>query len=299
MRRILVLGSINIDDVYAVEHIVVAGETISSRSVSHNAGGKGANQAAALAKAGLDVCFAGKMGSDGKWVLDILSSMNVDTGYTIADDSFSTGHAIIQVDDKGQNSIILYAGGNKEFTESDIDNILGNFSENDILLLQNEINLIDYAIREASRKGLYICFNPSPFDSDIRELPLELVDCFFVNELEGAALAEWEARSGKDICFHDLAMKLCTLYPESSFVLTAGADGAYYAESGKVFHAPARECTVRDTTGAGDTFCGYFISARVLGYPIEKALEIANKAASITVSRDGAMESMPVSGEVF
>ena len=125
----LVLGSENIDLVYGVDHIVRAGETISSTGLKRSAGGKGANQSAALGKAGMPVFFAGKIGRDGVWILDLLRSFGVDVSLTVIRDDVDTGQAIIQVDADGQNSIILTPGGNKAFTEDEIDSILSSFGE--------------------------------------------------------------------------------------------------------------------------------------------------------------------------
>ena len=144
--RFLVLGSANIDMVFSVDRIVNPGETISSRTLFRNAGGKGANQSAALAKAGADVSFAGNIGKDGIWLLDKLSSYGVDVSLSNVSDEGFTGQAIIQVDDSGENAIVLYPGMNRNFTEEHIDNVLNHFSSGDYLVLQNEINLVDYAI---------------------------------------------------------------------------------------------------------------------------------------------------------
>ena len=182
--RFLVLGSANIDMVFSVDRIVNPGETISSRTLFRNAGGKGANQSAALAKAGADVSFAGNIGKDGIWLLDKLSSYGVDVSLSNVSDEGFTGQAIIQVDDSGENAIVLYPGMNRNFTEEHIDNVLNHFSSGDYLVLQNEINLVDYAITEAKKRGMRIVLNPSPFDSEIEKFPLDLVDIFFVNEIE-------------------------------------------------------------------------------------------------------------------
>lgn len=297
-ERMLVLGSENIDLVYGVDHIVRAGETISSTGLKRSAGGKGANQSAALGKAGMPVFFAGKIGRDGVWILDLLRSFGVDVSLTVIRDDVDTGQAIIQVDADGQNSIILTPGGNKAFTEDEIDSILSSFGEGDSIILQNEINLIGYAMEKALERGMRIILNPSPFDGTIRDLPLDLVDIFFVNEIEGAELAGL-SETDDDEGFRRIAGELVRCYPKASIVLTAGSRGAYYATSDGIWHAPVVPCEAVDTTGAGDTFCGYFLASMQDGLDPQASLARASRAASITVSRPGAMLSMPLKQEVL
>ena len=296
--RFLVLGSINIDMTFKVDHIVRGGETLSSDGLSVNAGGKGANQAAALGKAGMEVYFAGKMGTDGEWILDMLRSFGVDTSLSISSDDIHTGQALIQVDKAGQNCILLNAGGNKEFTRSDIDKILGHFSKGDTIILQNEINEVAYAMERASAAGLAVILNPSPFDSAKSTLPLQLADTLFVNEVESASLAGVPVPAD-DEGFRTVMDILGNMYSDTRIILTAGKNGAYcFEKNRKVSFAPIVDYPVVDTTGAGDTFCGYFLAAEAAGKDAEEALCIASKAAGIAVSRSGAMQAMPWAGEV-
>ena len=292
--RFLVLGSANIDMVFSVDRIVNPGETISSKALSRNAGGKGANQTAALAKADADVFFAGNIGKDGIFLLDKLSSYGADVSLSRIDEDGFTGQAIIQVDDSGENAIVLYPGMNRRFTEEHIDEVLSSFSSGDYLVLQNEINLVDYAIAEAKKRGMWIVLNPSPFDEKIDNLPLELVDIFFVNEIEGAGLLNEECND-----YAETARKLSLKYESSAVVMTAGSSGAYYAENGNVIYAEAEKVTAVDTTGAGDTFTGFFLSSISEGMNPAEALRIANKAAGIAVSGKGAMEAMPSIADVL
>jgi ribokinase len=295
----LVFGSLNIDLVFSVDHIVCPGETVSSCSLKKNAGGKGANQAAAMAKAGMEVYMAGKIGRDGEFLLELLQSYGVHTDYVKIYEG-ATGQAIIQLDRKGQNSIVLYDGGNGAIEAGEINRVLANFGGGDIILLQNEIPHTGEIIRAARSKGMRVCLNPSPYDEKISVLPLKDVDLFFVNEIEGAALADMSAdgpASGRNIpAILDI---LTARFSESEIILTAGKDGAYYGykkfrAQGEIFDLP-----VEDTTGAGDTFTGYFIAARAKNMPVPEALQIACKAASIAVSRKGAMESIPLGSEIF
>ena len=181
--KILNFGSLNIDLVYQVEHIARPGETIASSAHQVFAGGKGANQSAALARAGARVFHAGQVGPDGQWLVDKLARLDVDVQHIRVGDT-PTGHAIIQVDRQGQNSIVLFAGANAQIDQSAIDATLSHFGAGDILLLQNEINDIPYIMAAAAARGLTICLNPAPFGPEVRAYPLELIDLLIVNETE-------------------------------------------------------------------------------------------------------------------
>lgn len=289
--RFLVLGSMNIDNTFSVEHIVREGETISSHGMSRSAGGKGANQSASLAKAGANVCFAGKCGSDGRWILDLLKTYGVDVSLSIVGEC-NTGMAMIQVDDKGQNSIVLDAGGNRLWQEDEVKTILSSFNEGDVIVLQNEINLLPLIIEEAKRRGMIVVLNPSPFDNAISSLPLDSVDWFFVNEIEGKAL------TGED-GFDEILNAFKKLYPGASIVLTCGKKGAYAMVGGDICYQEIIDYPVVDTTGAGDTFLGFFLSSFLRGESAEKSLLTATKASAIAVSRKGAMSAIPLKEEVI
>jgi ribokinase len=292
--KILVFGSLNIDLVFSVDHIVKPGETISSSALVRSAGGKGANQAAALAKAGMPVFMAGKVGQDGRFLLDLLNSYGVDTGKVIVDEG-ATGQAIIQLDKNRQNSIVLFAGGNARITGAEILRTLPEFGEGDILVLQNEILHNGLIMEKAKERGMKIYFNPSPYNEEIEKLPLEKVDAFFVNEIEGAALSGSTPETPPPLILE----KLTGRFPHAEIVLTAGKEGAYYAFRGERSKGDILDLPVADTTGAGDTFSGYFIAARSKGFSPVLALQAACKAASYAVSRLGAMESIPLGTEIF
>ncbi len=291
--KILCFGSLNIDSVYQVEHIVQPGETLASSSASRNLGGKGANQAIAIAKAGCDVFFSGNIGEDGKAFLPILDSFGVDTSLVRTQAAF-TGNAIIQVDKNGQNSIILSGGGNKEIPDSQIDEVLNMFQKDDWLVLQNEINSLPLIIKKAKDRGMKIILNPSPFDNHILDYPLGDIDLFAVNEIEGAALAKTALSTDKDAILQAIHEE----YPNAAILLTLGKDGACYkGKEGEFYHGIV-ETDVVDTTAAGDTFLGYFIASLCKEETIEDALKTASYAASITVSRKGAGVSIPYAEEV-
>ena len=289
--KVLNFGSLNIDMVYHTSHIVRPGETISSKSLSVHPGGKGANQSAALAKAGAEVYHAGKVGRDGVWLLNKLKSFGVDTEYVTVGDE-STGHAIIQLSSDGENTIVLFGGGNKKITREEVLSVLDKFSEGDILLLQNEINLIPLIMKEAHSKGMRIYFNPAPYSPEVHDYPLEVVDAFIVNETEGAGL------SGGQEDPEDIIRTLTRKYPGSEVILTLGKDGVLYGQDDLRASAGIVDLPVVDTTAAGDTFIGYYIAERMRSVPVDIALDTSCRASSLTVSRMGAMESIPSRGEL-
>lgn len=292
--EILCYGSLNIDYIYHVPHQIKPGETLSSRSLEKNPGGKGENQAAALAKAGCSVKMAGKIGRDGLFLLDALKSTGADTTEVRVSDCF-TGHAIIQLSDDGENSIILFPGANREQTKAEIDETFSRSEKGSYLILQNEINELPYIIHRAKENQMKIVLNPSPFDSSILTLPLNDIDILIVNEVEAAELAGLPADSE----YEAILDKLRADYKENEVIMTVGKNGAYYQNKDARYYQPIIKGPVVDTTAAGDTFAGYFIASRIRGYDAEKSMYYAAKASGITVSREGAMKSIPLADEVF
>jgi ribokinase len=292
--KTLVYGSLNIDLVFSVDHIVIPGETISSSSFFKGAGGKGANQAAALAKAGMETWMAGKIGNDGAFLLELLESYGVYTEKVVQYEGPS-GQALIQVEKSGQNSIILFAGGNGKVSREEIEQCLSFFEKGDLVMLQNEITNTDFIMKMAKGRGMKVVLNPSPWNERAGNLPLELADILFVNEIEGAGLA----KMGAEVPAENILDCLCSNFPETEIILTVGKDGAYYGLNKSMARGEILPFPVVDTTGAGDCFSGYFLAARGKGFSIQDSLNAACKAASITVSRKGAMESIPFKDEVF
>lgn len=292
--RFLTYGSTNIDLIFTVDHILAAGETLQSTSLTKSAGGKGANQSTALAKAGAAVFHAGKIGSDGLFLLDLLQSWGVDTRYVRTYDG-ATGQALIQVDRTGQNAIILYGGGNKAITVDEIEETLASFGEGDMLVLQNEIVHTDTLIRRAKERGMQVCMNIAPFDPSVFDLSLSMLDIIVVNEIEAAALGRVAQKSA----YEEILEQLVAAYPGAQILLTVGAGGSHYGFGNERHHQPIIEAEVVDTTAAGDTFIGYYLASIGRGLEPKEAMYWATKAASITVSRSGAMASIPYASEVF
>jgi ribokinase len=283
--KILNFGSLNIDLVYHVDHIAKPGETIASSAHEVFAGGKGANQSAALALAGADVAHAGQVGPEGQWLVDKLVDIGVDMRHTSIGD-VPTGHAIIQVDKTGQNSIVLFPGANQHIKRQIIDTTLSQFNEGGILLLQNEINDISHIIQQASKYGLKICFNPAPYGPEVLQYPLGLIDLLIVNETEANGLVGLHPPE-------QLIDRIATTWPKAQIILTMGEQGAYFCSAHERFHQPATPCSVVDTTGAGDTFLGYFLQGIIADMTPRTAMARASAAAALCIAKPGAMDSIP------
>lgn len=291
--KILNFGSLNIDYVYQVDHFVREGETISSDSLEIFCGGKGLNQSLALSKSGAKVWHAGAVGAqDGAILIQELEQFGVDTG-NIKRLKNKTGHAIIQKNQEGQNGILLYGGANQEITRDQVDEVLSEFGEVDFLILQNEINEVGYIMEQAYGKGMRIILNPSPMDRKIWTYPLPYVEFFILNEIEAGDICQ-KGGSGRA-----LLDQLAEKFPKAKILLTLGQDGSLYKDGQQVFEQKIYPVHVVDTTGAGDTFTGYFIGGLSLGESPEQALDHAAKAASIAVSRAGAAPSIPGRDEVM
>ena len=289
--KILNFGSLNLDLVYQMPHFVRAGETLSSTGFSRNVGGKGLNQSVALAKAGAEIYHAGLVGEDGEMLRAFLQESGVDTRFVRTIDSPS-GHAVIQVEPAGNNCIFLYGGANQCVTEEFIAEALEPFGEGDFLVLQNEINSIDKIITAAAKKGMQVVLNPSPIADNLKQLPLEKVSWFILNEIEGGELSgETEPDRILD--------KLTALYPHAKIVLTLGGDGSIYCGGGERIRQQVYKVQAVDTTAAGDTFTGFFFAAVADGISPAEALKRASKASSISVTRPGAAASIPTLEEVL
>ncbi len=289
--KIYNLGSLNIDYVYSVPHFVQPGETLSSAKLEIFPGGKGMNQSVALAKAGARVIHGGRIGDNGGFLKEILGQAGADTSF-VAVDASSTGHAMIQVDENGQNCILLFSGANHSFTEEFVREILADAQAGDIILLQNEINLLDVIFAVAAEKQLQIAFNPSPFTEELLKLPLHQVKWWLCNEIEGGQLT---GKSEPEEILTSMQKK----FPGSSIVLTLGKDGCMFTDGKQVLRQPIFPVKAVDTTAAGDTFTGFFLASVAEGKAVADALRIASRASSIAVSRMGASSSVPTLAEVL
>lgn len=290
--KVLNFGSLNLDYTYQVESILIPGETQASKGRQIFCGGKGLNQSIALARAGVPVYHAGMIGDEGGILLDACRENGVNTDFIRKIDGPS-GHTIIQVDRNGQNCILLYGGANRSMTREFVDQVLDSFEEGDMLLLQNEINELDYIIDRAYEKGMMIVLNPSPYDGALDNCDLSKVGMFLVNEIEGYQITG-EKEPDR------ILGKIREIYPGARVALTLGGEGSVYQdETGTVYRQGIYKVKAVDTTAAGDTFTGYFISSVIDGMPVQEGLDMAAKASAIAVSRPGATASIPLREEVM
>ena len=289
--RVVNFGSLNIDYVYRVDHFVQPGETMSAQSLQIQCGGKGLNQSVALARAGVETWHAGLIGPEGHFLKETLDRAGVHTRF-VEESAGSTGHAIIQVDSTGQNSILLHDGANGRLTPDFVTAVLDQFSAGDTVLLQNETSCVEEIIHQAARRGMRTAMNAAPANEKLVGLPLEALSWLLVNEVEGAFLAGTEAPEA-------ILDTLAARYPETTVVLTLGEQGAAAARGGWRAWGPARKTAVVDTTAAGDTFTGYFLRRALEGGTLEEALSLAAAASALAVSRPGAADAVPGYEEVL
>lgn len=288
--KIYNFGSLNVDRVYGVEDFVRAGETILAKSLSFFPGGKGLNQTIALARAGANVYHVGCIGRDGGILKDTLVENQVPLTYVKEMDA-DGGHTALQVSKSGQNAIIVYSGTNHMLTENFVDEVMQTIEPGDYVLMQNEINLVPYIIRKAKEAGAQVALNPSPITKELMSYPLEMVDLFIVNEIEGEAVTGEKEPQKILTAFREK-------YPHAKIVLTLGSEGSCYQDETTFAMQEIYKNTVVDTTGAGDTYCGYLLTCLMEGVPVKEALHMATAASSIAVSRQGAAPSIPKREEV-
>lgn len=291
MKKVLVVGSLNMDMIVSVNAIPIEGETVLATSIEKHRGGKGANQAVASSRFGANTCMIGTVGNDdnGRILLSGLKSDGVDTKGIIINNSEPTGMAWITVDKKGQNSIVVIPGANGMLAKDDIDSNDELFNEADIVLLQLEIPLETafYVINKASEKGCKIILNPAPaviLEEDI----LSKVDIITPNENELDILTSGNI----DDSLLQKAQKLLDSGVKN-VVCTLGEKGAMLVNKSGHALFPANSVIAVDTTGAGDCFNGVLAAELARGINIEEAIKMAVKASSISVTQKGAQPSMP------
>ena len=288
--KVLNYGSLNIDHVYQVDQIVQPGQTIDSYGVNVFPGGKGMNQSIAIARAGCRVYHAGNIGADGQFMKDLLEEAGADCKW-LRTVEVGTGSTFIQVDSNGQNCIVLNGGANRANSREYVDQVLADFGEGDLVLLQNEINEVGYIIEKAYEKGMIIVVNPSPMNEKILACDLKKVSMFLMNEDEGMAITGKQEPA-------DILAAMAEMYPEAQTVLTLGSKGSVYQGKGRTIEQKAFRVKAVDTTAAGDTFTGYLLAGMARGEDMAKCLEEGSKASAIAVTREGATTSIPVLAEV-
>lgn len=279
------LGSINIDHFYRVPHLPAPGETLAASGYAMGLGGKGANQSAAAAKAGAKVAHIGAVGAEGIWARDRLQGWGVNVDHVAVVDGAS-GHAIINVDDGGENSIVLFPGANRAMPFDLVERALAGAADGDLLILQNETAHQAEAAALARAKGMQVLYSAAPFDVDAVRAVLGQVTVLALNAVEAEQLC---AALGCGLDQIDV--------PE--ILVTRGAQGAEWrSRAGGQATAAALKVAAVDTTGAGDTFAGYFAAGRDRGLAPQAALEWAGAAAALKVTRRGTADAIPTAAEV-
>ncbi len=287
MKKILVIGSLNMDIVVSVKTTPKVGETVSGKILKTNPGGKGANQAVAMAKLGADVTMIGKVGNDehGHDLKKNLAEMNVKDQVAMVENS-PTGTAFIMLNDNKDNSIVVIAGANGDVEKGEVCEEW--FFECDYVVLQNEIKeeVVEHIIRVAHNLGKKVVLNLAPARLISKEA-LEKVDIFVVNETEFEFISGFEYKDDEDIIQGYDKLKV------GSIILTLGSKGAKYYDGKDILSQECEKVDVVDTTAAGDSFIGGFMYSLSKGETIEKCLKFANQVAGYTVTKLGAQSALP------
>lgn len=277
------LGSINIDHFYALPHLPAAGETLAAREYRTGLGGKGANQSVAAARAGSRVVHVGAVGPEGLWARERMAGYGVDVAH-VAEARGASGHAIINVDAGGENAIVTFAGANRFLSESGMERALAAAGPGDILMLQNETNLQAEAAALARSRDMRVVYSAAPFEAAAVEALLGTASILVLNQGEAAEL---ERALGR----------LLTDLPVEGVLVTLGAAGALW-QGVERYAVPAVPVQVVDTSGAGDTFTGYFAAGLEQGLEVPAAMRLAAAAAALKVTRAGTADAIPARAEV-
>ena len=299
MKRILIVGSLNMDIVIRVKDIPKVGETLMGDTPQYIPGGKGANQACAAGRLGGRVAMLGAVGRDamGRELIENLKSAGVDTSYIKEVEDISTGTAMIYVNDEGNNCIVVVQGAN---AKCDVEYINKNeelFCNCDIIVLQMEIpyDAIFRAINLAKRHGKFVILNPAPAPNGIPGEVIKQIDYFTPNETELSRISNMDVDNMESL--KDAANSMLAKGAKAILV-TIGENGALLVKGDACTNIPGVKVTPVDTTAAGDTFNGAFAVALSEGKDETEAIKFANYAAAISVTKKGAQTSIPTRNDV-
>lgn len=292
MKTCLVIGSLNMDYTIYLKEFPLCGETIYGKQRYIQPGGKGENQAVAIAKSHKVICnMIGAVGNDkdGEEIKKILKEYRVND-YLVTKIDSETGNAMICVDDSSENKIVIITGANGKLNVEDIDlNLIKNA---DYIILQNEISeeVNEYCIKKANEFNKIVVYNPAPYRK-IKEELFPLIDYFMPNEVE---LEKYSGFSSLDESLNCLLNK-----GVKNIVVTLGTKGSLFKNKNKEIKVDAFKVKAIDTVAAGDTYVGYFVSSLASGLSIKESMEKASLASSITVSNKGSVISIPFGEEVY
>jgi ribokinase len=297
MNKIIVIGSSNTDMVVRSERLPRPGESVIGGGFMMAGGGKGANQAVAVARMGHRVIFTAALGRDmfGDAAVSSYQRFGIDTSYIVRKDAPS-GVALIMVDSAGQNSISVALGANNSLSTEDIRGVLEQVEKDDIVLLQLEVPMatVDAAVDIAAAKGARVVLNPAPA-AMVSEQTLSKLYLITPNQTEAQTLTGIEV---KDEATASLAAQVLCSRGVGRVVITMGSLGAYLYEEGRGEIIEARKVAAVDTTAAGDVYNGALCAALAEGKSLREALTFATKASAISVTRVGAQPSVPTREEV-
>lgn len=298
MRKLLVVGSINMDIVSTVKKFPLPGETIHSTATSFFSGGKGANQAVAVARAGGNCAIIGAVGEDpfADTLITALQNNGIATNQVMRK-AGTSGFAIITVNSEGENHIVLSEGANGQLTAADAAATVSNWSDIYAVLLQNEIpwETTLSVIQSASSSSVKVLYNPAPAGA-IPEHVFPLIHTLIINETEAAVVS---GLSVSDNASAQAAAEWILHKGTNNVIITLGEKGCFYQNAqGDSVTIPAFQVIPVDTTAAGDTFFGAFATASADGLPAEQALTFAAAAAALAVTKAGAQSSIPCKAEI-
>ena len=297
MKNICVIGSLNMDLVVNVDTMPKPGQTIIGSNFKEVPGGKGANQAVAMARLNGNVSMIGKVGEDGfgQTLINSLKNDKVDTTY-IQTAKGATGVALITVDKNAQNSIVVSPGANFEVKEDDIDNNIEAIKNSDIVVLQLEtpLNTIKYALNKAKELNKYTILNPAPavkLDDEI----IKNVDLLTPNETELEIISGVSIETEEDI---QKAAQIMIEKGVKELMVTLGSKGSLYINKEKSMFKKAYKVEAVDTTAAGDSYTGALAVALSQEKCIEDAMDFASKVGALSVLKEGAQSSLPTLEDV-
>mgnify|MGYP001548419877 CR=1 FL=1 len=278
-------GSINVDHVYRVAEMPSPGETLTAGSYQKLLGGKGINQSIAIARAGQTPVHVGAVGSDDHWTIEQVQNFGIDTSH-IAQSGHPTGHAVIYVDDAGENQIVIFGGANRDLQPAQIEKAFKACESGDHwVLVQNETNLLADIVDEAKAAGFKVAYSAAPFVADTVAELIDKIDLLAVNEVEAEATARLLGVAVSEIAVPEI-------------LITKGSRGVEFYSHGEAHHHPAFQVDAVDTTGAGDTFLGSFLADHCQNFEIPQSLRYASAASALQVTRPGAAVAIPAREEV-
>lgn len=301
MKNIVVIGSSNTDMVVKTSHLPVPGETVLGGDFFMNAGGKGANQAVAAARYGNRVVFVAKTGNDlfGEQVRKSMKEDGIVTDYVFIDEEHPSGVALITIDQKAENCIVVAGGANMYLKPEDIDKAKEEILSGDVVLMQLEtpIETVEYAAKMAAEAGVKVILNPAPAPAE--PLSKELISNLYLitpnrseaSRLTGIEVTDLASAQRAALALYDMGAK--------NVIVTLGSEGSLVYDGHMMMRVEAIKVEAVDTTAAGDTYNGVLASVIAEGKSLIDAVHEANIAGAISVTRMGAQPAAPTREEII